>query len=172
MKKTGIAFVICLIAAVALADKPAAAPAAKMDPDACMKKCKEMKAEHAKMAEAQKAGRAKQDAAWKQIEADLASAKTATGEKKVAALESVLDKLVALHGEMRQAEGGHAMMAGMDGHGMDCCAGKGGAAMASMSGKAMDGKAMDCCAGEGHHADGMMGCDHEAPASAAAPAKK
>ena len=170
MKKTGIAVLFCLIAAVAVADKPAAAPAAKMDPDACMKKCKEMRAEHAKMAEAQKAVRAKQDAAWKQIEADLASARTATGEKKVAAMESVLEKLVALHGEIRQAEGAHGMIAAMDGHGMDCCAGKGGTAMASMSGK--DGKAMDCCAGEGHHADGMMGCDHEAPASAAAPAKK
>ena len=172
MKKTGIAVLICLIAAVAGADQPAAAPAtaARMDPEACMKKCKEMGAEHAKMSEAHKAARAKQDAAWKQIEADLASAKKATGDKKVAALESVVEKLVALHGEMRQAEGGHAMMAGMDGHGMDCCAGKGGAAMASMSG--MSGKAMDCCAREGHHAGGMMGCDHEAPAGTAAPAKK
>ena len=167
MKKTGITVLICLIAAVAGADKPAAAPAAKMDPEACRKHCAEMGAAHAKLTESQKAARAKQDAAWKQIEADLASAKKATGEKKVAALESVLDKLIALHGEMREADTTHGMMAAVDGHGMDCCAGKGGAAMASMS-----GKTMDCCDRDGHHASGMMGCDHEAPAAAAPSAKK
>jgi hypothetical protein len=163
MKKTGIAALLALtIAAVAATgDQPAAAPAApKMDHEACMKRCKEMGEARAKMA-------AKHEAAWKQIEADLATAKKATGEKKVAALESVVEKLVAFHGEMSQAGTAHATMASMDGHGMDCCAGKGGAAMASMS-----GKAMDCCAGEGHHAAGMAGCDHEAPAAAAAPAKK
>jgi len=162
MKKTGIAALLVLtaISVAASGDQPAAAPAApKMDPEACMKRCKEMGEAKAKLA-------AKHDAAWKQIESDLASAKKASGEKKVAALESVLEKLVALHGEMRQSEAPHAMMASMDGHGMDCCAGKGGAAMASMS-----GKAMDCCAGEGHHAAGMAGCDHEA-APVAAPAKK
>jgi hypothetical protein len=162
MKKIGIAAALVVAAAVAAAaDQPAAAPAApKMDPEACMKHCKEMGEARAKMA-------AKHDAAWKQIEADLATAKKATGEKKVAALESVVEKLVAFHAEMSQAGTAHAAMASMDGHDMDGCAGKGGAAMASMS-----GKAMDCCAGEGHAAAGMAGCDHEAPAAAAAPAKK
>jgi Spy/CpxP family protein refolding chaperone len=163
MKKTGIAALLALtvVAVAVVADQPAAAPAApKMDPEACMKRCKEMGEAKAKMA-------AKHDAAWKQIETDLATAKKSTGEKKVAALESVVEKLVALHGEMNQAGTAHAAMASMDGHGMDCCAGKGEAAMASMS-----GKMMDCCAGEGHHAAGMAGCDHEAPAAAAAPAKK
>lgn len=167
MKKSAIAVLLSFIAAVAgAADQPSAPPAAKMDPEACMKHCKEMGAAHAKLMESQKAARAKQDAAWKQIEAELASVKAATGEKKVAALESVLEKLVALHGEMRQTESAHGMMAAANASGMDCCAGKGGAAMASMS-----GKAMDCCAGEGHSA-AMMSCDHEAPATAAPSAKK
>ena len=151
MKKTGIAILICMAGAVAvalLADQPAAAPAAsaaKMNPEECAKRCKEMGAAHAKMTESQKAAQAKQDAAWKEIQADLASAKKATGEKKVAALESVVEKLVAFHGEMHQGDGAHAMMASMGGHGMDCCA------------------------GEGHKASGMM-CDHDAPAAASAPA--
>ncbi len=156
-----------LAAAVMAAQTPGSAPKPAMDSDACMKHCQEMAAAHQKMMDSQKAMKAKHDAAWKEIEADLATAKKATGEKKVAALESVVEKLVAFHGEMSQAGTAHAMMASMDGHGMDCCAGKGGAAMASMS-----GKAMDCCAGESHHAAGMAGCDHEAPAAAAAPAKK
>ena len=160
MKKIGIAALLALavVAVAAVADQPAAAPAApKMDPEACMKRCKEMGEAQARLA-------AKREAAWKQIEADVVAAKNAKGDKKVAALESAVEKLVALNAEM-QAGGGHVMMASMDGHGMDCCAGKGGAAMASMS-----SKAMDCCAGEAHHAAGMAGCDHEAPAAAAAPA--
>jgi hypothetical protein len=161
MKRTAIAILVSLAAAVAAAQQPAApsAPASsKMDHDACMGGSGD--SAHAK-------AMAKHDAAWKQIQADLATAKKATGEKKVAALESVVERLVALHGEMSQAGTSHAAMASMDGHGMDCCSKKGEAAMASMS-----GKAMDCCAGEGHDAAGMAGCDHEAPAVASAPAKK
>ena len=65
-----------------------------------MKHCQEMAAAHQKMMDSQKAMKEKHDAAWKEIEADLDTAKKANGEKKVAALESVVEKLVAFHGEM------------------------------------------------------------------------
>ena len=58
-----------------------------------MKHCKEMAAAHQKMMDSQKAMKEKHDAAWKEIEAELDTAKKATGEKKVAALESVVEKL-------------------------------------------------------------------------------
>ena len=143
MKKIAIGVLISLAAVVASAQK-AAAPAAgseKMDHDACMK----MDSAHSSEAQA------KHNAALKAIQADLAAAKTATGEKKVAALEAALNKLIALHGEIHSTE-----MAEASNHGtMACCAGKEGAAKASMS-----EKKMDCCA------------EHEGSAAAAPPAKK
>jgi len=142
MKRIAIAVLISLAAVVASAQQ-SAAPAAgsqKMDHDACMK-----------MDSADAQARAKDDAAWKAIQADLAAAKASTGDKKAAALEAALEKLIALHNEMWQTE--HAGMAPAASHGaMDCCAGKDGAAKASMA--------------------GGMACDHEGSAAAAAPAKK
>ena len=143
MKNIAIGVLISLAAVVASAQQ-SAAPAAgseKMDHDACMK----MGSAHASESQA------KHDASLKAIQADLAAARTATGEKKVAALEAALNKLIALHGEMHSAG-----MAEASNHGtMECCAGKEGAAKASMS-----AKKMDCCA------------DHEGSAAAAPPAKK
>jgi hypothetical protein len=154
MKKTLVAVLVSLAAAVAAAQQPAAP--ARMDHDACMKGSAEMGSAHAKAA-------ARYDAAWKQIEADLAAAKKATGEKKVAALEAVLEKLVALHGEMHRAES-----AGMTAASMDCCAGEGGSAKASMAAKRMDccGDGSKCCG------SGIACCEHEGSAASAAPSRK
>ena len=130
MKKIAIGVLVSLAAVVASAQQ-SAAPAAesrKMDHEACMGS--------ADASESQ----AKHDAALKAIQADLAAAKTGTIEKKVAALEAAVTKLIALHNEMHSAEMAPATMHGA----MDCCAGDGETAKGSMS-----AKKMDCCAHEG-----------------------
>jgi Skp family chaperone for outer membrane proteins len=138
--RLSIALLALLAAAVVAAQQPVPAPAKAFDSDACMKHCKEMAEAHQKMMDSQKAMKEKHDAAWKEIQAQLESAKKARGEKKVAALESVVEKLVAFHGEMQRSMGermpgmmggrgpgmGHEM-GGMMGHGMmgtcPCCQG-------------------------------------------------
>jgi hypothetical protein len=110
-----------LVAGAVAAQAPGPAPAKPgFDSDACMKHCKEMADAHQKMMDSQKAMKEKHDAAWKEIQADLESAKKARGEKKVAALESVVEKLVAFHGEMQRSMGERmpGMMGGMAGHPM------------------------------------------------------
>ena len=150
MTKSRIPIVLLalLVAGVVAAQQtPGPAPAKPaFDSDSCMKHCKEMADAHQKMMDSQKAMKEKHDAAWKEIQAGLESAKKARGEKKVAALESVVEKLVAFHGEMQRSMGerkpgmmgrmaGHPMggpgmgheMGGMMGHGMmegcPCCQG-------------------------------------------------
>ena len=102
------------------------APPAGMDD--CMKHCQTMAAARQKAQEDRMAAQQKMDAAFEQVRAELDTAKKAKGEKKVAALEAALEKLVAFHDAM------HSQMemagAGAMGHGaMGSCCG----AMAAMS---------------------------------------
>jgi hypothetical protein len=144
-----IVLLVLLAAAVAAAQTPGPAPARPgFDSDACMKHCQEMAAAHQKMMDSQKAMKEKHDAAWKEIEAQLDAAKKAKGDKKVAALESAVEKLVAFHAEMQRSmgQGMPMMMGGMAGHEMNCAGmdhEKGGMA--------------DHHAGMGHEMGGMMG---------------
>jgi hypothetical protein len=135
-----IALAAALMAAVVIADEKPAAPSPASMKEMCQKHCDEMAAAHAKMMADQKAMTEKRDAAWKEIRATIASAKTLHGDKKLAALESALDKLAAFHEEMMKsmpAHGGHAPMCGeMMGHSMDHRMGMG-------MGMMMD----DCCGG-------------------------
>lgn len=138
-----------LVAAIVAAQQaPAPAPAKPaFDSDACMKHCKEMAEAHQKMMDSQKAMKEKRDAAWKEIEAQLDSAKKARGEKKVAALESAVEKLVAFHGEMQRSMGERmpGMMSGMADHPMG---GPGmGHEMGGMMGHGMMGMCPCCQAG-------------------------
>ena len=82
-------FVFC-VASAALSQEPPA-----FDADACAKHCREMAAARAKNVEACKAHMQQRDAAWKEIEAQLQLARTSRGDKKVAALEAAVQKLVA-----------------------------------------------------------------------------
>ncbi len=123
--RVAVSLAALLVAGAALAqDAPA------FDPEACAKHCREMAAAHQKQMDAHKAQMEKRQAAWTEIEAQLDVAKKARGDKKVAALESVVEKLVAFHasapgpmadcpmmgGPMRGPGPGH-----MAGSGMDCC---------------------------------------------------
>jgi hypothetical protein len=130
--RLSIVLLALLAAAVVAAQQPGPAPAKAFDSDACMKHCKEMAEAHQKMMDSQKAMKEKHDAAWKEIQAQLETAKKARGEKKVAALESVVEKLVAFHGEMQRSMGERmpGMMGGM----------------------------MEHHPGMGHEMGGMMGC--------------
>lgn len=127
--------ILMLLGAVAaIAQNESSAPPPPFDAEACAKHCREMAASRQKMMDEHKAMMDKTAAAWKEIRASVDAAKKARGEKKVAALETALDRLVAFHEErMSQMAGGpmgHGMMMpgcemmgrGM-GHGMDCCAG-------------------------------------------------
>jgi hypothetical protein len=128
---------MALLLAGAVGAQEAKAPAAPgFDAQACARHCQEMAAAHQKMMGAQKAMMEKHQAAWKDIQTQLDAAKKARGEKKVAALESVLEKLVAFHESMQKEMGDSPMMGGMmmSGHGgmMGCC------------GEAGMGMPMDC----------------------------
>ncbi len=129
-------FVFC-VASTALSQEPPA-----FDADASAKHCREMAAARAKNVDACKAHVQQRDAAWKEIEAQLQLARTSRGDKKVAALEAAVQKLVAYNASAPGASdcpmmGGHVMAsAGCAEHmkhrggGMnDCCA----------------GATMDCC---------------------------
>ena len=142
-----IVLLALLAAAVVAAQTPGSAPKPAFDADACMKHCKEMADAHQKMMDSQKAMQAKHEAAWKEIEAQLDAAKKAKGDKKVAALESAVEKLVAFHAEMQHSmgQGMPMMMGGMAGHPMDC-----------PMGHEMGGMA-EHHAGMGHEMGGMMG---------------
>jgi hypothetical protein len=133
-----------LLAAAVVAAQPAPGPPPArpaFDSDACMKHCKEMAEAQQKMMDSQKAMKEKRDAAWKEIEAQLDSAKKARGDKKVAALESAVEKLVAFHGEMQRSMGERmpGMMGGMAGHPM------GGPGMGHEMGGMMGHGMMDMC---------------------------
>jgi hypothetical protein len=118
------------------------------DPEACAKHCREMAAARAKGAEAREALMKQREAAWKEIEAQLQVARTSRGDKKVAALETVIEKLMAYHASMPAGMAGCPMMGG---HTMapGCCAehtkhGAGGGTKDCCAG------AMKGCCGEGH----------------------
>jgi hypothetical protein len=131
---------MALLLAGAVGAQEAKAPAAPgFDAQACARHCQEMAAAHQKMMGAQKAMMEKHQAAWKDIQTQLDAAKKARGEKKVAALESVLEKLVAFHESMQKEMGGSPMMGGiMGGHGgMRGCCGEAGMGMGM-------GMPMDC----------------------------
>jgi Skp family chaperone for outer membrane proteins len=133
---------LLVAASVAAQQPPAPAPvAAGFDSEACMKHCREMAEAHQKMMDAQKAMKEKRDAAWKEIESELASAKKARGEKKVAALEAAIEKLVAFHAEMQRSMEERPGMMGhpMGGPGM-------GHGMGGMMGQGMMGMC-PCCQG-------------------------
>jgi hypothetical protein len=83
-----------------------------MNPEACAKHCREMAASREKAA-------AERQAAWKEIEARLETAKKAQDEKKVAALESVVEKLVAYEASTPAGPAGCPM----SGNAMSCCGG-------------------------------------------------
>jgi len=143
----GLAF-----AAALLGQETEKSPPSGFDRDACVKHCGDMAAMHQKAMDGAKADREKHEAAWKEIRAQLAAAQTARGEKKVAALEAAIEKLVAFH-ESMMADG-MAMGCGAAGsrHAgeMDCCRGMAGGKMEC--GAHATSAAMDCCAG------GAEGC--------------
>jgi hypothetical protein len=130
-----------LAASVLLAQQTKAPAAMAFDKDACVKHCQQMADAHQKMMDARKAMMEKRDQAWKEIRAQIDAAKKLRGEKKVAALESALDKLITFHESMQEDMSG--MMGGPMGHGP-----MGHEKM--MMGHPMMGM-MGCCGG-------MMGC--------------
>lgn len=142
--------VLSAAAAAAFAQQGKPAPAPGFDSDACAKHCKEMGAAKQKMMDEHKAMIEKHDAAWKEIHAKLDDAKKARGEKKVAALEAVIEQLVSFHESMMsKMHGGMACCEGMDhpmGHGAMPCCGEMGHPMGGMHGQM--GGMMDCCAGQ------------------------
>ena len=128
-----------LMAAAAARGQDKTGPAGP-DADACMKHCREMAAAHQKMTEERRAMSEKSAAAWKEIRAAVEEAKKARGEKKIAALETALDRLVAFHETMT------ATMDGMPGTGC------GGAMGHEHAMHEMHGAMADCCA----HGSGSM----------------
>ena len=130
MKKSiGLALVACLTI-VPLLFAQEKSPSATADE--CMKHCKQMAEMRQKAADERKAHVDKMDAVFKQVRADLDTARTSKGDKKTAALQAAIEKLVSFHESMRSemaampatGMGHHAMMAGMG----SCCGG-----MAAMS---------------------------------------
>jgi hypothetical protein len=118
------------LAALIVAGAALAQEAPAFDPEACAKHCREMAAAHQKAMDARKARMGERQAAWKQIEAQLDAAKKARGDKKVAALESAVEKLVAFHASAPGPMDDCPMMGGpmrgpgpMAGGGMGCCGG-------------------------------------------------
>ena len=92
---------------------------AVFDPEACAKHCREMAAAQTKGAETREALMKQREAAWKEIEAQLQLARTSRGDKKVAALETAIEKLVAYHASTPAGMadcpmmGGHAVRVGL-----------------------------------------------------------
>lgn len=112
-------------AVAAIAQNESSAPPPPFDAEACAKHCREMATSRQKMMDEHKAMMDKRTAAWKEIRASVDAARRARGEKKVAALETALDRLVAFHEEMMAqmpASGMMGMGMGMSA-GMECCAG-------------------------------------------------
>ncbi len=156
--KTRLGLLALLASAVVAAQQPADSPKPMSDADACMRHCKEMGEARQKMMAEHKAMTEKRDAAWKEIRATVESAKTLKGDKKVAALESAMEKLLAFHESMQKSMGaGMGMGPGMGmgmGMEMSCCM-KGDHAMAGMD----------------HPMGGMQDCPMMQGAKPAPPAK-
>ena len=134
--KTGIVLALAafLIVSPAVAQEKAPPPSQGAMADECMKHCREMAEARQKAMDARKAHMDKMDATFKEVRADLDVAKKARGDKKTAALEAAIEKLVSMHESMRSEMGTmpgmgpgmmghHPMMMGMG----SCCPG-----MASM----------------------------------------
>jgi hypothetical protein len=134
--KTMILSGLMLGAAAAWAQEKTPAPA-PMD-EACAKRCQKGMGDHKAMME-------KNAAAWKEIRAAVEDAKKAKGDKKIADLETALDRLVSFH---------ESMMAGMGPMpGMDGCGPMGGDhPMAHGAGCCGDMKSMGDCCGDMHAA--------------------
>ena len=151
-------FIFCS-ASIASSQEPSA-----FDADACAKHCREMAAARSKNVEACKARAQQRDAAWKDIEAQLQIARTSRGDKKVAALESAVQKLVAYNasapGAMADCPmmGGHAMTSG-------CCAEHSKSAAGGGMKDCCAGAMMDCCGGGAHAAN-----NHHCPMAQESPA--
>jgi hypothetical protein len=144
--RIAILFVALAFAAALQAEEGTMSPAQGFDGEACAKHCQEMAAAHQKMMNSQKAMMEKHQAMWKDIGVELQVAKTARGDKKVAALEAALEKLVALHESMQKEMGDASMMHG----GM-------------MHGGMMHGGMMGCCAGAGMQMGMGMGMGMDCP---------
>jgi hypothetical protein len=140
--RIAVSLAALLVAGAAFAQQQPA-----FDPEACAKHCQEMAAAHQKDIDARKAQMEKRQAAWKEIEAQLDAAKKARGDKKVAALESAIEKLVAFQASAPGPMGDCPMMGGtMPGHGhghgpmagggMACCSGSGSHDCPTMKGSA------------------------------------
>ena len=125
----GISLALTLLASAALAQETP-----PFDPEACAKHCREMAAARAKTAEASKARMQQREAAWKEIEAQLQLARASRGDKKLAALEAAIEKLVAYEASAP---------------GMPDCPMMGGGGMGA--GGCCGGGMPDCC-GAGRHA--------------------
>lgn len=125
--RIAILLVASAFAAALQAEEGTMSPAQGFDAQACAKHCQEMAAAHQKMMDTQKAMMEKHQALWKDVGVELQVAKTARGDKKVAALEAALEKLVALHESMQKEMGDASMMHGGMMHGgmMGCCAAAG-----------------------------------------------
>ena len=100
------------VASLFLANALAGQQSPTMSSEACAKHRREMAASHEKAA-------AERQAAWKEIEAQLQTAKNAQGEKKIAALESAVEKLVAYQASTHAGPDGCPMAS----HAMACCGG-------------------------------------------------
>lgn len=142
--KTMILASLVLGAAVAWAEDKTSAPA-PMAADACAKHCAEMAARHSKGMADHKAMMEKNAAAWKEIRAAVDDAKKARGDRKIADLETALDRLVSFHESMMAG----GPMPGMGG--MDCCGGPGGGhPMAHGADCCGDMKSKGDCCGDMH----------------------
>jgi hypothetical protein len=95
--RTSLAFAALLLG-LPLAAQEAAPPM----PEECLKHCREMAAARQEALAARKAATEKADAALKEAQAQLQAAQTARGDKKIAALEAALEKLVAFHESQRE----------------------------------------------------------------------
>jgi len=121
MKRKALGFaVIASLVFVPMLFAQDKAPAAMADD--CMKHCRQMAEMRQKAMDERKAHVDKMDAVFKEVRADLDTARAAKGDKKTAALQAAIEKLVSFHESMRGEMG-----AGMDHHSMmgmgSCCAG-------------------------------------------------
>jgi hypothetical protein len=109
-----------VLAASMLAATAGAQQESGFDPEACARHCREMAATRQKAMDACRARQQERQAAWKEIQAALETARATRGDKKVAALESAVQKLVALESAAPCPMGGPAgcpMMGDGPGHG-------------------------------------------------------
>ncbi len=125
----GLTLAGLLLVSSAIAQERSAPPPGPMAEE-CMKHCRQMAEARQKAMDVRKAHLEKMDAAFKDVRAQLDAAKKLRGDKKVAALEATIEKLVSFHESMREEMsampgmgpgmmmGHHSMMMGMG----SCCA--------------------------------------------------